>query len=62
MVPGQLFNIPQKFDNITSEKHQKVKTKFGPPMRLVVNNVCNKLIHRVFSCVLRNRTAEAGKI
>ena len=38
------------------------KTSEGKNEMLVVNNICNKLIHRVFACVHRNRTAEAGKI
>lgn len=38
------------------------KTSEGKHEMLVINNVCNKLIHRVFACVHRNRTADAGKI
>jgi transposase len=38
------------------------KTAEGKNQMLVVNNVCNKLIHRVFSCVHRNGAARAGKI
>jgi transposase len=38
------------------------KTAQGKNEMLVRNNICNKLIHRVFSCVHRNGAARAGKI
>ena len=45
--------IHPKFDNITWEKLLNRAPGGGKNEMLVVNNVCNKIIHRVFSCVHR---------
>ena len=40
------YNIAKKSKNIITEKSAKVKTRFRPPMRLVINNVCNNGVAR----------------
>ena len=34
------------------------KNKIGPPMRLILNNIRNKIVLRIFACVNANRIYE----